>query len=376
MLTTDQSAAFNLVTADTVIAKLKHYNVDERSCRMIRSYLTSRRTVCSIGGQTSPAVTLQSGVGEGSIVGPLFFGIVLCCIAAVGRRTVRRLQEENILAEVKMRGYADDVSAVISCLLECDLQRSIDVFLEEMEVYCSAAGLVMNPDKSEVIVFRRTAADRIITAGGQPEVEKVKLLGVTVESNYTFDDHVKSVTASMREKITKIAKIADYLTTRKLLDVMEALVVSTARYAIEIWGSTPKNQSKIQKALNDALRVVYKVGDRESMTPLITKARWLNAANLWRMSSCSTIRRLMRTRMAPDTFGIIFRGITHAYGTRRTDVKLDWLPVTSYGRDSFLQKAVKVYNELKLNSTLIGDDEEFKAVVKAQLIQQYGNTNI
>ena len=86
----------------------------------------------------------------------------------MGRTAVRRLQEERILADIRMRGYADDVSAVIGCLLEADLQRSIDVFLEEMERYCSAAGLVMNPDKSEVVVFRRSEHEQVITTGGQP----------------------------------------------------------------------------------------------------------------------------------------------------------------------------------------------------------------
>ena len=376
LLATDQSAAFNLVTADTILSKLRNYNVDDRSCRLIRSYLTGRQTICCIGDCRSTAVTLQSGVGEGSIVGPLFFSIVLCCIAAVGRTAVRRLQEERILADIRMRGYADDVSAVIGCLLEADLQRSIDVFLEEMERYCSAAGLVMNPDKSEVVVFRRSEAEQVITAGGQPETQKLKLLGVTVEANYCFDDHVKTVAASMRNKVSNIARIAKYMSTKKLIEVLEALVLSTARYAIEVWGSSLKNQQKIQKAINDALRLIYGAGERDSITPLIAKARWLNAANLWRLTACCTMRRLMNTRMAPETFGYIYRGLRHLHGTRYTNVTLDWVPVTSYARNSFIFKAVEVYNALRLNSTLFEDDEDFKSVVKAQLKQKYGNGNI
>ena len=245
-----------------------------------------------------------------------------------------------------------------------------------MERYCSAAGLVMNPDKSEVVVFRRSEAEQVITAGGQPETQKLKLLGVTVEANYCFDDHVKTVAASMRNKVSNIARIAKYMSTKKLIEVLEALVLSTARYAIEVWGSSLKNQQKIQKAINDALRLIYGAGERDSITPLIARARWLNAANLWRLTACCTMRRLMNTRMAPETFGYIYRGLRHLHGTRYTNVTLDWVPVTSYARNSFIFKAVEVYNALRLNSTLFEDDEDFKSVVKAQLKQKYGNGNI
>ena len=114
LLCTDQSAAFNLVKADIIVAKLRVFGVQETALRLIRSYLTGRSTVCTVGQSTSSTVKLWSGVGEGSVVGPLFFIATLCDVTIVAKRAIDRLHaEHNFLAMVHLIAYADDVSALI-----------------------------------------------------------------------------------------------------------------------------------------------------------------------------------------------------------------------------------------------------------------------
>ena len=91
VLCTDQSAAFNLVKSSIIVSKLRVFGVMESALKLIESYLTGRSTVCTVGNSTSSAVKLSSGVGEGSVVGPLFFVATLCDVTVVADRARDRL---------------------------------------------------------------------------------------------------------------------------------------------------------------------------------------------------------------------------------------------------------------------------------------------
>ena len=86
ILATDQSVAFNLVKKEIILSKLKVFGVDELSSRLICSYLSKRSTECLVGDAVFPHVHPASGVGEGSIVGPLFFIATLCYVTVLSER--------------------------------------------------------------------------------------------------------------------------------------------------------------------------------------------------------------------------------------------------------------------------------------------------
>ena len=88
---TDQSAAFNLVKSSIIVAKLRKFGVEETALKMVESYLTGRSTQCIVGKSTSGRVVLRSGVGEGSVVGPLFFVATLLDVTVPAKRVVRKV---------------------------------------------------------------------------------------------------------------------------------------------------------------------------------------------------------------------------------------------------------------------------------------------
>ena len=295
--------------------------------------------------------------------------------AALLQRTKGRLLQQNMLSNITLFGYADDISAAITAVLEADIQASIDVFLDEMEQYCSAAGLVMNPDKSEVVMFQQGQPTQQITAGGQPKSGTVRLLGISVDKDYKFETQVKEIENAMNYRTAKIAPIAKFLPFRRRKEVLEAIVISKARYGIEIWCKTHKSQVRIQKAMNNALRVLFQT-DTDSAESMLQRARWLNAANLTRQCQCATLKRIMDTRNSPETFGYILRGFQHRYGTRFNDVVADYQPKSSIWSSSFLAQSIASYNALRLNGRLFEDYEDWKTTVHVELKMKYGNTNL
>ena len=89
---TDQSAAFNLVKSISImVAKLRKFGVKETALKMVESYLTGRSTQCIVAKSTSSHVVLLSGVGEGSVVGPLYFVATLLDVIVPAKGVVRKV---------------------------------------------------------------------------------------------------------------------------------------------------------------------------------------------------------------------------------------------------------------------------------------------
>ena len=126
--------------------------------------------------------------------------ITLCDITVLANRGMRRCAELGLDIEVFLIGYADDVSALVIGDNEDEVQTGIDIMEEEFAEYFSSAGLAMNKDKSEVIMFRSHRQSTQIKVGDQVEADQVKLLGLTVQKNYKVDKHAKILAATLRTK--------------------------------------------------------------------------------------------------------------------------------------------------------------------------------
>ena len=73
LLLVDMSAAFNLVDKQIIVPKLKRMGVGEFAVKLIFSYLTCRKSRVKVKGLYSAWIAVKTGIGEGSVLGPLIF---------------------------------------------------------------------------------------------------------------------------------------------------------------------------------------------------------------------------------------------------------------------------------------------------------------
>ena len=70
----DFAKAFDTVNHDLILHKLKHqYNIDGRMLKFIANYLHNRKQCVVIGNSSSTPRSVNSGVPQGSILGPILF---------------------------------------------------------------------------------------------------------------------------------------------------------------------------------------------------------------------------------------------------------------------------------------------------------------
>ena len=76
-LLTDLSKAFDCLNHELLIAKLDAYGFDHASLTYIYSHLSDRKHRTKVNNSFSSLANINSGIPQGSIIGPLLFNIYI-----------------------------------------------------------------------------------------------------------------------------------------------------------------------------------------------------------------------------------------------------------------------------------------------------------
>ena len=106
----DFAKAFDSVSHDLILHKLKNqFKIDGLMLKFIKSYLEGRTQQVVVGGYTSSAVPVKSGVLQGHILGPLLFVLfindIFSCVSE-GTNIVLYADDTKIWREIL--SYADN----------------------------------------------------------------------------------------------------------------------------------------------------------------------------------------------------------------------------------------------------------------------------
>lgn len=116
----DISLAFDHVNRARMIGKLSKFPVSNHLLRWFMSYLSTRKQYVSIRGSKSETFDVPSGVGQGTILGPLLFLIFF------------NDSDNNLPEGVESSNFADDKKLTMIVKNEDDarkLQIAIDAFI-------------------------------------------------------------------------------------------------------------------------------------------------------------------------------------------------------------------------------------------------------
>ena len=268
------SAAFDCINLDTLIRRLEHtFGITGSALLWLRSYVNNRSQSVRVGGDTSTITLCESGVPQGSVLGPLLFTLYVSPAAnVISKFAVNHLQ------------YADDTQLYIALRNDAALTAVSNCF-NELHWWYSVNGLQLNPDKSEAILIGTQARLRNESNINELRlndtsiklVQSTKSLGVTIDNKLTLHEHVNNVCKAAYYHVRAVRHVRKYITEDTAKSIASSLVCARIDYCNDVLcGTSQTNIAKLQRVQNALARAVKVRSKFEHITPLLSELHWLH----------------------------------------------------------------------------------------------------
>ncbi|XP_044744624.1 uncharacterized protein LOC123306611 isoform X2 [Coccinella septempunctata] len=350
----DLTKAFDCVDHQQLLKKLELYGIRDKQLKLIESYLRGRRQKVIIPHQEcdyeSEEMTVEMGVVQGSILGPLFFLVYINDLP-----DDLNAHEDLTDVELEVTIYADDTNIVT---LDRDLQETFTQagkILNCVEGWCAGNQLLLNVTKTECITFHteRLLLDlprRINIGGNEVQLSStVNFLGIHLDLNLKWHNHILNLSKKLY-KITYTLNVLRYHVDRDTLRILYySNFQSLIAYGIVIWGNSNHVNSifKIQKL---AIRIMYKMKFRESCRTVFKKNNLLTITGLY------VYKCILFIKTHPEFF------IEHLNmnNTRRRDPYLYPRVSLSLAQNNAKYMCLKLFNHLPENIRNIERQSDFR----------------
>ena len=324
---------------------------------------------------TSEWCSINNGVPQGSILGPLLF-------------TILAADFRNCLQNMKFHQYADDLQTYISSKLPNMLNtvNSINVDMKNISNFSASNGLKLNYDKCKYMVigsrqnianFNKLDLPPITLDNHILEREsKLKNLGVIFDEQMSWVKHINKVVCRAYGSLRSLYRFKKLLSVNAKKSLCEALVLSHFNYCDTLFPFIHKAlEDKIQKVQNSCVRFIFNLRkyDRDHISPYLIELEWLNM-KFRRIHHSLNIDMFYKidNNLAPLYLkNLITRNNNiHNYNTRASNNFRSARCRLTTRQNSFFVKMPILFNELPLtiksSSTLL----EFKKTCKNHLLTE------
>ena len=257
----DLSAAFDTISKDILLQKLKSLYFEEAAVAWIESYMSDRGQQIKIGNNLSSRLELTSGVPQGSILGPLLFVLYAYDL------------EKWIDQEVHLNTYADDTVISYSSSNVQKIKKKLEQEATKILQFCASNGLVANASKTKFLLIRGKGckdgeenghSSIIVDSCAVTESSCEKVLGIYINNRLDWSDHIEYLKNTMRQRTAIVKRLTYHLPRNVVITLLDGLVFSKVRYCLPLFASPrlteeePKNGDfgALQILVNNVLRIV------------------------------------------------------------------------------------------------------------------------
>ena len=265
MMAIDQSSAFDSVSHNLLLRKLEAYTISKKSLKWIESYLQCRSQTVDIGKHQSNSKSLDRGVPQGSILGPLLYLVFTNEMADTTMEIDRKMpchqDRSKLFVDCTACGsivtYADDATLMIYDHCRTLNQVKLNMNLDKLEQFLSNNELAINVAKTSIIELMISKKKKGRTTGDPPhlivkdpnkenEMMKIsdsknfRILGANFQPNMGWKNHLetgkKAVLPDIRRKLGSLSLLGKQIPLHSRKLIAEGLLMSKLTYLIAQWG--------------------------------------------------------------------------------------------------------------------------------------------
>ena len=271
----DLSAAFDTIDHSILLTRLHDsFGISKTVLSWFQSYLSGRTQTVSVNGILSSPATLDCGVPQGSVLGPVLFSLYTTPLADI-------ISNHSI----NHHFYADDTQLYTSDTPENidSLFRIISDCFTDIQNWMTKNKLQLNGGKTEaMLVGTNNKLSKIESQSFQlgdntiPLASSVKNLGVSIDNTLSMQSFVSSTAQSCFYQLRRISSIRKYLTVQATTKLVVCLILSRLDYCNSLLFGVPSSTTQsLQRIQNSAVRLVLKKKKCVHITPLLSSLHWL-----------------------------------------------------------------------------------------------------
>ena len=255
--------SFDTVDHQLLLKKLENYGIRGLVLEILTSYLRNRKQFVEIGQLKSNLRTINIGVPQGSVLGPLLFLVYIDGITDL----------ENNGSQITL--FADDCSVLTSSSSET-LPGKHEKQLNDLGRWLFCNKLSLNVEKTTCLKFGRNKGTNAVVRFKDKLLScenSVKYLGVFIDRNLNFKNHIEHV-------CKKVSKLLGFLhhSKRMLSQYLKKVfyncyIKPVISYGLLVYGSTSESLLKpifvLQKKI---LRLIYNLKKHDTCTHLFAES--------------------------------------------------------------------------------------------------------
>ena len=314
----DQSKCFDVVPHQILLDKLQTYGVD---IEWFENYLSDHTQRVLLRGVDRTILT--SSVRQNSI-GVYQGGSLSCILYSLFSNDLGL----HVGEDVTVVQYADDVQVLVSGKKQ-DMPRltaTMEGTLETLYQWFCQHRMKVNEAKTKMIVIGTAAMLRsfegvTLTFNGSAihDSEEVKNLGVVVDRHLSYRAHVDDLSRRCTGMLIALNNARHVIPKRVLPTLIQALVISTIRYCMSVYGSANAQQLKrVQKLINFCARVVTGRTRYDRISDAVVRLGWMNAKQLSEYHAVTAVQTALVTAL-PESIYVTMEppaNVRHNHDTR------------------------------------------------------------
>lgn len=363
----DMSAAFDTVDLDVLLCILKHVlNIQGTALLWFESFLKHRSQCVKINNSLSTISESKYGVPPGSTLGPILYNVYS-----------KGLSDVILKSGFKTSSYADDSNGRLQFMINMQyssLSVNVPLLMRNVEDFMNKNYLKMNADKTDImLLYPRSLSSKVIN-GIFIDLKSFrfssdcKLLGVYLDSMLNFNAQVNSMISACHLKMKGIRRIRHLMSCQDAETFVRAVILSKLNYCNVLFlNLSSANMNKLQKLQNSAVRLIYNLAPRTSVSDKYQELKLL------RIDQCIVFSCLVFVHKF--FLGQLPQCICNLLDIQSATDRLLCVKYfsSSYAKKSFSFCAPRYWNKLPLDLRLTDNTSMFKGRLKTTLLENENN---